>query len=274
MAGKISDLSALTGANVATGDKFEIEDVSVPDNKSVTADELAIAMATTLGVVGRDKIWDTKGDLAAATGADVASKLAVGADDLVLAADSSTSTGLKWKPRGSAGAIHLPTGALAATYDRAVAGGSQAALTSGTLNLLQIPLTAGMVITSISFKSGATALSAGTHQFFGLFDINRVALKFTSDDTSTGWAANTVKTLNLSASYTVLTTGDYYLGINVTATTVPTLLAVATAGANVVNIPPILAGNTSDTGLTAVPTIPFTAGAITSAVILPYAWVS
>src|SRR5262245_36549670 len=37
--------------------------------------------------VSTDGIWDTKGDLAVATGADIASKLAVGTDGQVLTAD-------------------------------------------------------------------------------------------------------------------------------------------------------------------------------------------
>lgn len=39
---------------------------------------------------------DAKGDLVAGTGADAFSRLAVGANDTVLTADSSTATGLKW----------------------------------------------------------------------------------------------------------------------------------------------------------------------------------
>lgn len=39
---------------------------------------------------------DAKGDLVTATGADVPARLAVGSNDQVLTADSSTATGLKW----------------------------------------------------------------------------------------------------------------------------------------------------------------------------------
>jgi hypothetical protein len=48
------------------------------------------------GGVAADAIWDTKGDLAAATGADTAAKLAAGANGYRLQADSSQTTGLKW----------------------------------------------------------------------------------------------------------------------------------------------------------------------------------
>jgi hypothetical protein len=41
-------------------------------------------------------IFDAKGDIIAATAADTASRLAVGANNTVLTADSSAATGLKW----------------------------------------------------------------------------------------------------------------------------------------------------------------------------------
>jgi len=52
-------------------------------------------------------IVDAKGDIIAATAADTVSRLAVGANDTVLTADSSTATGLKWStPSGTpAGAV-------------------------------------------------------------------------------------------------------------------------------------------------------------------------
>src|SRR5678816_2119425 len=48
------------------------------------------------GAVATDALWDAKGDLAAGTGANTASKLTVGADDTILMADAAQSTGLKW----------------------------------------------------------------------------------------------------------------------------------------------------------------------------------
>ena len=48
-------------------------------------------------------ILDAKGDIIAATAADTASRLAVGANNTVLTADSSTATGLKWATPAAGG---------------------------------------------------------------------------------------------------------------------------------------------------------------------------
>ncbi len=48
------------------------------------------------GSVATDTIFDAKGDLPVGTGADTAAKLAAGANDTVLVADSAQATGLKW----------------------------------------------------------------------------------------------------------------------------------------------------------------------------------
>lgn len=50
-------------------------------------------------------IVDAKGDIIAATAADTVSRLAVGANDTVLTADSSTATGLKWATPASGGKV-------------------------------------------------------------------------------------------------------------------------------------------------------------------------
>jgi len=54
-------------------------------------------------------IVDAKGDIIAATAADTVSRLAVGANDTVLTADSSTATGLKWATPAAGGMTLLST---------------------------------------------------------------------------------------------------------------------------------------------------------------------
>lgn len=48
------------------------------------------------GDVSTDSIWDSKGDLAVGTGSNTASKLGVGSNGQILAANSGEATGLKW----------------------------------------------------------------------------------------------------------------------------------------------------------------------------------
>jgi hypothetical protein len=57
-------------------------------------------------------IVDAKGDIIAATAADTVSRLAVGSNDQVLTADSSTATGLKWATAASGGMTLLSTTSL------------------------------------------------------------------------------------------------------------------------------------------------------------------
>lgn len=143
------------------------------------------------------------------------------------------------------------TGSLAETLDRNyLTEVNTSALSSGRLQLQAIWLTAGMRISSISFCSATTALATGTNQLFGLFDVNRNLLATTNNDTSTAWAANSIKTLSLTSAYVVPSTGLYYLGIMIAATTVPTLKgSTALTATQLHATTPIICG-TSTTGLT------------------------
>lgn len=66
----------------------------------------------TAGSAINPNIVDAKGDIIAATAADTVARLAVGANDTVLTADSSTATGLKWAAPAAGGMTLLSTTSL------------------------------------------------------------------------------------------------------------------------------------------------------------------
>src|SRR3954471_16484324 len=57
-------------------------------------DYATLGSGTTPTTVANDTIWDTKGELAAASGADASAKLPAGTNTKVLTADSAQTTGL------------------------------------------------------------------------------------------------------------------------------------------------------------------------------------
>ena len=136
-----------------------------------------------------------------------------------------------------------------------------AALTSGTLRLSPIYLAAGTVVSSISFFSATTAAGTPTNYRFGLFDSSRNLLAESANQTTSAWAANAIKTLAMTTPYRVPTSGLYYIGYYMTATTVPTLKGfTAKTGGQLAGTAPILHGSSS-TGLTTA--LPNPAAAIT-----------
>lgn len=155
---------------------------------------------------------------------------------------------------------YLISGALAETFDRNLCDEvNSAVLSSGRLSGAAIWLEAGMTISSISFHSATTAAGTPTNQLFGLFDSSRNLLRSSTNDTTTAWAANSLKTLALTSTFTTTYSGLYYLGIMVTATTVPTLKGnTAMVGGQLQAQAPSM-GGTSNTGLTTA--LPATANA-------------
>ena len=212
-----------------------------------------------------DTIWAAKGDLVVGTGADTAAVLSVTTTaGQTLVKDSAAATGLAWAT--SWWASRMPTGAISETTSRkGMEDLSSQGLTSQELFLVAIYLPVDATITSISFVSAATAAGTPTNWWFALYDSSRNLLRQTADQTTTAWAANTLKTVNLTSTYTTTVEGLYYIGIMMKATTPISVhrrnVGVAAASLALTQLAPILAG-ASSTGLT--DTAPNPAAAITA----------
>jgi hypothetical protein len=152
------------------------------------------------------------------------------------------------------------SGALFETFDRNLCDEvDSSVLSSGRLSLQAIYIPKDTLVSSISFWSATTALATATNQLFGLYDSSFNLLRQSVNNGATAWAANSIKTLALSSTFTTTYSGIYYLGIMVAATTVPTLKGnTAKTGGQLGAGAPSM-GGTSTTGLTT--TLPATAAA-------------
>ncbi|MGW7053143.1 right-handed parallel beta-helix repeat-containing protein [Streptomyces sp. NPDC054887] len=161
--------------------------------------------------------------------------------------------------------------------------GTASTPTSGSLYLVPIWLPKGLVVSNITFTSGGTAAVTPTNWWFTLHNSSRVALARTADQTTSAWAANTVKTLAIAqttagagTSYTTTYAGLHYLGVMVKATTQPNIVGEGSVADVVASVSPGFGG--TDTGMTTPPTV--TAGAFTAGAfgagsgIMAYAYVA
>ena len=151
-----------------------------------------------------------------------------------------------------------PVNAIAVTFDRmSTALFASQVPVSGTLTMTAIVLFAGDVLTTINLRTGSSGWAGVTHSWASIFDANRVCVATSADDVTASQAISVTKGFALAAPYTVPTTGLYYIGTMVAATTIgivgPSMNLQQTV------IPPILHGQ-SNTGMT----MPLAVGAIAS----------
>ena len=111
---------------------------------------------TNAGAAIAKTIVDAKGDIIAATAADTVARLAVGANDTILTADSSTATGLKW---AAAAAVGLQ---VFSAHDSKSSGVDAGTFTSGAWRTRTINTELQNTITSASLASSQITLPAGT----------------------------------------------------------------------------------------------------------------
>jgi len=171
----------------------------------------------------------------------------------------------------------VATQPFAQTFDRRLATGTVAAPATGVLNLTSIWLPAGKIVTGITFVSGSTAQSGGTHLWYALYRSDLVFLAQSADNTAAAaMAANTALRQTLTTAQTLPYSGMYYLGFMCTnsAGAQPTLTCVVAAtvnsNGNIAGMLPIVAA-TSTGSLTT--TAPNPAGALTTIAQTFYAFV-
>jgi hypothetical protein len=139
---------------------------STPDDTALVKDgaaairSLGTAIDTTVftnaGAAIAKATVDAKGDLIAGTADNTVARLAVGANDTILTADSSTATGLKW---AAAAAVGLQ---VFSAHDSKSSGVDAGTFTSGAWRTRTINTELQNTITSASLASSQITLPAGT----------------------------------------------------------------------------------------------------------------
>lgn len=191
--------STALGANVSEGMLSYLKDtnqVEVYNGSAWVASDDPNAIQNT--------IVDAKGDLISATAADTPARLAVGANDTVLTADSSTATGLKWA--AAAGGL---------TFTLAASG----SLSGNSTNVTG--LTGSVIIYSVTGAShnGGGGGSATSDIYVG-FNNNATIMRF---DTSSSLSTRQQIGANTSAASTH-SFGGFVIGANSSSPEKPVFL--------------------------------------------------
>jgi hypothetical protein len=109
---------------------------------------------------------DAKGDVIVGTGADAFSRLAVGTNNQVLTADSTTATGLKWAtPAGGGGKVLQ---VVQATYSTTVTSTSNSYVDSGLSLSITPSATTSKVLVMVAQPIGLMVASSGNEMVMGV----------------------------------------------------------------------------------------------------------
>lgn len=175
--------------------------------------------------------------------------------------------------------IQAPGGGIANMPRLSVNNGGIAMSASGTLQMVAITLPRNLTVSNLSYLTGTTAAVTPTNQWAGLYDLNRNLLAISANALTAAIGASigiTYPVANVAAgaatSFTTTYAGLYFIGILITAGTMPTLSGLAGLAA-ATGLAPVIAGQ-SNTGLTVPQTFPTQATAITASQIVPLVWVS
>ena len=166
-----------------------------------------------------------------------------------------------------------PAGPVLENFDRWAITTDLTAPATEVMTTVAIPLQAGDVVTSITFKSGGTAADTPLAWWFALYSSATVPalLAQTADQATAAWAANTSKTVALGTPQLITVPGVYYAAFMMKATAVVTLLGrtLALAGASTGSITGQLPlAQTSGSALAA--TAPATVASPTTSALVPY----
>ncbi len=89
--------------------------------------------------------------------------------------------------------------AIAESFPRYLVNSNASILSTGRLCCANIPVVAGDVITSVSWHSVSTALSAGANWWFALCDSSFNVIRQSTDQLAGAWGSNTLKTLTVDS---------------------------------------------------------------------------
>lgn len=163
--------------------------------------------------IATDALWDAKGDIAAATGANAAAKLTAGANNSMLITDSAQASGLKWSPMGRLPVVQSPW----QLYSDAPTNAEALATTGGTL-IVPIYVPAPFNYTTLHIWSTDTASArAAEHRLYRYGGSTMDFVTGTDGTFSFTPVAASNRTSAVSGAPVALTPGGYILALRNTS---------------------------------------------------------